>query len=327
MRLNELQRLKNSVIFEFLPVSHFFLSLSIMNAKFERRDFLTKMLLISGATVFPGGVWSQIQKSSRRRNIRFGLVTYMWGHDLELPELIELCTTTGVTGVELRVDHAHGVTPELSKDARKEIRRRFRGSPVEVVGMGTNQQFDQPDRNDLRASIDRTVEYIKLSSDIGGSGVKVKPNQFHPGVPRSRTIEQIGRALGQLARVGLDYGQQIRLEVHGRETQEINIIKDIMDVADHPNATVCWNSNDADLRGRGFAGNFELLKDRLGGVVHVRELNRTDYPYAELIQLLADNNYRGWVMLEGHQLPADRNSALLEQRKIFDTLLTNALTI
>lgn len=284
-----------------------------------------RLLILSGAALLPGNSWSQIQKNARRRNIRFGLVTYTWGHDLQLSELIDLCFTSGVTGVELRVDHAHGVTPSLGKHERKEIRKLFRGSPVEIVGMGTNQQFDQPDRNALRASIDKTVEYLKLSSDIGGSGVKVKPNQFHPGVPRSRTIEQIGRALGQLARVGVDYGQQIRLEVHGRETQEINVIKDIMDVADHPNATVCWNSNSADLHGRGLAANFAMLKERLGSVVHVRELNRTDYPYSELIRLLADNNYRGWVMLEGHQLPSDRLAALTEQRKIFDTLLSEAI--
>ena len=291
----------------------------------RRREFLLRLLALSGAAILPSTAWSQIQKNSRRRDIRFGLVTYMWGYDLEINGLIDLCTSAGVSGVELRVDHAHGVTPGLTKQERRDIRKRFRSSPVEVVGIGTNQQFDHPEPYALRASFDKTVEYIKLSKDIGGSGVKVKPNQFHPGVPRSRTIEQIGKTLGQLARVGLDNGQQIRLEVHGRDTQEISVIKDIMDVADHPNATVCWNSNDADLRGRGLSGNFAMLKERLGSVVHVRELNRTDYPYPELIKLLADSNYRGWVMLEGHEPPIDLQAALLKQRQIFDTLLAKAI--
>jgi hypothetical protein len=49
--------------------------------------------------------------------------------------------------------------------------------------------------------------------DCGGSGIKVKPNAFAPGVPRVKTIEQIGNALNELAQYGEGYGQQIRLEV------------------------------------------------------------------------------------------------------------------
>lgn len=283
------------------------------------------MLVMSAIMALPGAAFSQSRRRQPRVRINFGMVTYLWGKDWDISTLIDNLTAAGVNGVELRVDHAHGVTPDLSRNIRREIRKKFKNSNVEVVGIGTNQQFDYPDSAQLRESIEKTTEYIVLSKDIGGSGVKVKPNQFHPGVPKSRTVDQIGRAMNQLARIGADNGQQIRLEVHGHETQEIEIIKDIMDVADHPNATVCWNSNPEDLKGRGLEGNFNLLKDRFGTVTHVRELDDAEYPYKELIKLFVDMNYRGWIMLEGRTDPADKIQALIEQRNLFEQMVEKAL--
>lgn len=283
------------------------------------------MLMMSAIMALPGAAFSQSRRRQPRVRINFGMVTYLWGKDWDISTLIDNLTAAGVNGVELRVDHAHGVTPDLSRNIRREIRKKFKNSNVEVVGIGTNQQFDYPDSAQLRESIEKTTEYIVLSKDIGGSGVKVKPNQFHPGVPKSRTVDQIGRAMNQLARIGADNGQQIRLEVHGHETQEIEIIKDIMDVADHPNATVCWNSNPEDLKGRGLEGNFNLLKDRFGTVTHVRELDDAEYPYQELIKLFVEMNYRGWIMLEGRTDPADKIQALIQQRNLFEQMVEKAL--
>ena len=292
----------------------------------NRKEFLNQVLMVSAMMMVPGTVLSQSRRRQSGRRINFGMVTYNWGKDWDVPALIDNLTAAGVFGVELKVGHAHGVTPELTRDERREVRKMFRNSQVQVVGIGTNQQFDYPERAKLRESIEKTTEYIMLSKDIGGSGVKVKPNQFHPGVPKSRTVDQIGRALNQLARIGADNGQQIRLEVHGQETHEIEIIKDIMDVADHPNATVCWNSNPEDLKGRGLEGNFHLLKQRLGAVSHVRELNDPEYPYQQLIKLFVEMNYRGWIMLEGRTDPADKIQALVHQRNLFEQMVEKALS-
>ena len=293
----------------------------------NRKEFLNQMLMMSAIMIAPVTAFTQIRIRQPRVRINFGMVTYLWGKDWNIPTLIDNLTAAGVFGVELRVDHAHGVTPELTRDERREVRKMFRNSQIQVVGIGTNQQFDYPDRAKLRESIEKTTEYIILSKDIGGSGVKVKPNQFHTGVPKSRTVDQIGRALNQLARIGAENGQQIRLEVHGQETQEIEIIKDIMDVADHPNATVCWNSNPDDMKGRGLEGNFNLLKDRFGAVTHVRELDDPEYPYQQLIKLFVDMNYRGWIMLEGRTDPTDKVQALIQQRDLFEQMIEKALNV
>ena len=115
-------------------------------------------------------------------------------------------------------------------------------------------------------------------------------------------------------------GQKLRLEVHGNETQEIANIKAIMDVANHPNATVCWNCNPEDLHGGGLEANFNLLKARFGDTCHVRELNDTTYPYQDLMHLFVKNNYHGWILLECRTDPSDKVKALIEQREIFEKM-------
>ncbi|HEY8510871.1 MAG TPA: TIM barrel protein [Cyclobacteriaceae bacterium] len=257
--------------------------------------------------------------------MRFGLCTYLWGKDWDVPTLIRNCEKTGLLGVELRVEHAHKVEPNLTSQQRSEVKRMFADSNVTMVGCGTNEQYDFPDPARLKHAIENTKAYVKLSHDCGGSGVKVKPNAFHKEVAREKTIEQIGRALNEVAAFAADYGQQIRLEVHGEETQELPNIKAIMDIATHPNATVCWNSNDEDLLGEGLEYNFNLVADRLGDTVHVRELNIGSYPYQQLFNLLTKVSYNGWILLEARTAPADLVAAMEEQRRVFEGMVKKAM--
>lgn len=283
----------------------------------NRRSFF-KHLAAAGVPVMAGVTPTAIA-AERGARMRFGLVTYQWGRDWDLPTLIANCENAQVLGVELRVDHQHGVSPKLTAAERAEVRRRFADSPVTCVGMGTNEDFHHADPEVVRQKIENTKAWLRLSRDIGGSGVKVKPNDFAKGVAREVTIEQIGRSLNEVARYGADLGQQIRLEVHG-QCAELPTIKAIMDVADHPNATVCWNCNGQDLQGQGLEYNFNLVKDRFGATVHIRELNAGDYPYPELLSLLAAMDYAGWILLEARQEPSDRVQALAEQRQLFEQM-------
>lgn len=275
--------------------------------------------MLAGAMVLPTG--QLVYGKSKKQGMKLGFVTYLWGKDWDQDTLIKNLTASGILGVELRVEHAHKVSPALTKEERLLVKKKFKDSPVEIVGMGTNQQYDYDDPALLKKSIDETKEFFLLSRDIGGSGVKVKPNQFRNGIPHEKTIEQIGKSLNELAIFGANLGQQLRLEVHGAETQEIFNIKAIMDVASHPNATVCWNCNNQDLNGGGLEANFDMVKARFGDICHVRELNDKSYPYQDLMKLFLKNNYKGWVLLECRTDPADKVKALIEQREIFEKMI------
>ena len=256
--------------------------------------------------------------------MKLGLVTYLWGKSWDLPTLIANCESTGILGVETRTEHAHGVEPKLNSTQRQEVKQRFADSPVELVGYGSNCQFHEDDPGKVKANIEQAKAYLQLMHDCGGSGLKVKPNGFVKGVEHAKTIEQIGRAFNEVARFGANLGQQVRVEVHGKQTQLLPNIKAIMDVADHPNMTVCWNSNASDLDGDGLKSNFDLVKDRFGDTAHVRELNVGDYPYADLIKLFVEMKYTGWILLECRTKPKDLLAALREQKSVFARLIKRA---
>jgi len=212
----------------------------------------------------------------------------------------------------------------LQRPGTVHIQKQFDDSPVELVGYGSNAQFHESDAEKLKANIELTKQYIQLMHDCGGSGVKVKPNSFVNGVEHEKTIEQIGKALNEVAAYGQQYGQQIRVEVHGPGTSDLPVMKAIFDVADHPNVGVCWNSNNEDLKGDGLEHNFNLVKSRFGKTVHVRELTMDDYPYQDLFRLFHGIDYDGWVLLEARTEPADKVAALTEQRLKFEELVRSA---
>jgi sugar phosphate isomerase/epimerase len=243
----------------------------------------------------------------------------MWGAEWDIPTLIANCEKAKAAGVELRTEHKHGVEPEISAARRQEVKKQFADSAVKLIGMGTNQAFHDPDPKALRASIERAKEFIKLSHDIGGSGTKVKPNDLPKNVPQEKTIEQIGKSLNELGKFAADYGQQVRLEVHG-QCQPLPIIAQIMKVADNPNVAVCWNSNDKDLGGDGLEHNFNLVKSRLGETLHSRDLDGKKYPYAKLFKLLKEAKYHGWILIEASDHPPDIVAALAHQHEVFERL-------
>ena len=202
----------------------------------SRRGFMqTSGALLVGATLNLSGAAAATEASKEDAALSFGLVTYMWGADWDVPTLVANCKKAQVLGVELRTTHAHKVEPAMNEQQRSDTQARFADAGVTIVGIGSNERYDNPDPAVVKKAIEATKDFIRLSHDIGGSGVKVKPDSFHKEVPHEKTIEQIGKALNELGEYASGFGQQIRLEVHG-QCQELPTIKAIMDI---PRSRIC----------------------------------------------------------------------------------------
>jgi sugar phosphate isomerase/epimerase len=229
--------------------------------------------------------------------MHIGLVTYNLAKDWTVDTIIRNCEATRFEGVELRTTHAHGVEVTLTPAQRSDVKKRFRDSKVELMGLGSTFEYHTPDPAKLRKQIEGTKEYIILARDVGAGGVKVRPNGLPKEVPVDKTLEQIGRSLREVGDFGQQYGVQIRLEVHGPGSSLVPHIKRIMDVANHPNVGVCWNSNQTDLDGAGFDANFDLLKDKIFSV-HMRDLYLEEYPFRRLLTRLPESGFRGFCLAE-----------------------------
>jgi sugar phosphate isomerase/epimerase len=255
--------------------------------------------------------------------MQLGFCTYLWGQDWDLPTLIANCEKAGVLGVETRTEHKHGVETSLNAEQRAEVRKRFADSKVKFLGPGSNEAFHYTEAAQVEKSIARAKEFVKLSHDCGGTGVKVKPNDLPKGVPVEKTVAQIGKSLNEVGKYAADFGQEIRLEVHGGCAQ-LPVMKQIMDHVDQPNVGLCWNCNGEDLQGEGLVSNFNLVKKRLGGTAHIRELNVGDYPYQQLFDLLTGIDYPGWVLLECRTKQDDRVSAMEQQKALFAQMVAKS---
>ncbi len=293
-----------------------------MNKTLSRRNFLQKSVIagVGLSVVDPFSVLASV----KRKEMKLGLVTYLWAKDWDLPTLIANCEKTGYLGVELRCDHKHGVETKLSPNERSEVKKRFADSRVTCLGYGSNFEYHSPDPAVLRKNIEQTKAYIKLCKDIGASGIKVKPNNLPAEVAREKTIAQIAVSLNEVGRFASDLGQLVRVEVHGNLTQEIPNMKAIFDQVNEKSVVMCWNCNDQDLLPPGLEANFNSVKKWFGDTVHVREFNVGEYPYQQLMNQFTQIGYDGWILMEGRTDPADKIAAMLEQKKIFEEMLVKA---
>lgn len=291
----------------------------MMEHKHSRREFFQKGLAAGAALALFDPLLAMAK--AEKAKMKLGLVTYQWGKDWDLPTLISNCEKTGLLGVELRTQHAHGVETSLNKSQREEVKKRFDDSPVTCVGYGSNFDYHHVDQDVLRKNIAQTKEYIKLCKDIGASGIKVKPNALPAEVSKEKTLAQIAASLNEAGRYASDMGQVIRVEVHGRETQKLPNMKTIFEQVTEKSVTICWNCNDQDLLPPGLEDNFHSVKKWFGDTVHIRELNVGDYPYQQLMKLFLNMDYEGWILLEARTSPEDRIAAMKEQLDLFNAML------
>lgn len=268
----------------------------------SRRKFLVGAALATGAIslIRPSQLGAAARPGSfvvQPPKMKIGLVTYNLAKDWDVPTIIKNCEAAKFDGVELRTTHKHGVEVSLSKEQRAEVRKRFKDSKVELMGLGSAFDYHTPDAAKLRKDLEATKEYILLAAEVGATGVKVRPNGLPKEVPVEKTLEQIGKSLRELGEFASDHGQAIRLEVHGSGTSHVPHIKTILDVANHKSVGACWNSNQSDLDGEGFDHNFGLLKEKIIAV-HMRDIYLEEYPWRKLLTGLNETGYRGYCLAE-----------------------------
>jgi sugar phosphate isomerase/epimerase len=231
-------------------------------------------------------------------NMKLGMVTYKMGEKMTVDELITFCQTVGIEGVELRATHKHGVEIELSKTEREKVKKTFLDSGIELAGMGSAYEFQSRDAAELKKNVEGAKAYAQLAADVGAPSIKVRPNKLYDDEDHAKTIERIGTNWREVAAFAADLGVQTRMEVHGRGSSEPAKMRQMIDVADHPNALICWNSNSGEQDEKGsIKKNFDLLKDYIGQV-HITDIGVYQYPWQQLFDLLAEIGFSGYCFAE-----------------------------
>ncbi|MDB5306648.1 MAG: sugar phosphate isomerase/epimerase [Gemmataceae bacterium] len=261
-----------------------------------RRSFLA-----ASAATISGGFPSIASAAESSPKFKLGLVTYNVPATWDLPTILKVCKEVGIAAVECRTTHKHGVEPTLTADQRKDVKKQFVDSGVSFWGCGSVCEFHSPDPVVVKKNVEDCKRFVDLVKDIGGKGVKVRPNGVPKGVDPKKMFDQIGKALVDCGQAAKDANLEIWVEVHGPVTQVPQNMRAIMDACGHPSVGVTWNSNGTDLdEKKSVAAAFDLLKPFIRSC-HINDLEndkKGTYPYRELFRLLGGIGYDRYTLCE-----------------------------
>src|SRR5437879_4152818 len=127
----------------------------------DRRQFLPAAALLALAP-------SARSAADRADDAKFtlGMVTYNVAATWDFPTILTVCKKVGISPVELRTTHKHGVEPSLSKDRRKEVRKRFADAGIAIWGCGSTCDFHWPDAAKVKKQIELCKQFVELVADI-----------------------------------------------------------------------------------------------------------------------------------------------------------------
>jgi sugar phosphate isomerase/epimerase len=289
-----------------------------MSAVTRRRFLQAAGGLTAVGVAAPAGAASPITTTRAPLKFKLGIVTYNIAANWDVPTILKVCKNVGLSPVELRTTHKHGVEPTLSKEQRQEVRKRFADAGVAIWGCGTVCEFHSPDPATVKKNIETCKRFVELAADIGGRGVKVRPNGLPKAVPIDRTLEQIGKSLIPCGKAAADAGVEIWVEVHGgteyppdrdgvrRGSAHPPYVKKMMEHCGHPRVGLTWNSNASDIRNKSVAEYFKLLRPWIRSC-HINEIYKDAagaYPYRELFRLLRETGYDRVTLVEvGRGMP------------------------
>lgn len=278
----------------------------------SRREFLA-----TGATALATSSLP-IAAAEDAAKFKLGLVTYNVPANWDLPTILKVCKEVGIAAVECRTTHKHGVEPSLTASQRQDVKKQFADSGVVFWGCGSVCEFQSTDMAEVKENIDKCKRFVDLVKDIGGKGVKVRPNGLPKGADPQKTFEQIGKALIECGKAAQDAGIEIWVEVHGAVTQVPKNMKTIMDACGHPSVGLTWNSNATDVEKGSVANSFELLKPLIKSC-HINDLENDEkgkYPYRELFKLFRTMGYDRYTMCEvGKSYDVAEGTAFLKKYK------------
>lgn len=270
----------------------------------NRRRFLAESLAataLSAVGCLPRlNAANVLNSADAKAKFKLGLVSYNVSANWDLKTTLDICRRVGLAALECRTTHKHLVEPNLTAEQRKDVKKQFADSGVLFWGSGSICEFHSDDKKVVEKNIEDCKKFVGLVAELGGQGVKVRPNGVAKGMTTEQACEQIGKALIPCGQAAKDAGIEIWVEVHGNTTQEPKNMKLIMAACGHESVGVTWNSNDGEVENQSIAANFELLAKHIRSC-HINDLGKQKtgkYPYVELFKKLHSIGYDRYTLIE-----------------------------
>lgn len=253
--------------------------------------------------------------------MKLGLLTYNIGRDWDLSKIIEVCNKYGYAGVEFRCEagHKHGVELTTGKEERREAKERLEDAYLEAAGIGTSCRFEYSDESLRRQNIETGKRYVELAADMEAPRVRVFGNAFEKGADKEQTIKWVGEALAELNEFSKPYDVDVLLEMHGDFNFWRYAIKAV-EYSKVPGLGLIYNCSVKDKVGDSISSTYSRVRHLIRHV-HMHTLLNA-YPHKELLQLLKDDGYEGYISAEIDEYSTDAETVAGYYAKVYHEMLS-----
>lgn len=237
--------------------------------------------------------------------------------DWELEAIVVFAKELGYDGIELR-----GIKRELdltkcrelaTASARKQTADMMKAAGLKIVDLGSSCTLHFADGAERTKNIDEGKRFIDLANAIDCPFIRVFPNIFPKEQTREKTIELISAGLWQLAEYAKGSTVKVLLESHGELVYTEDLLK-VMASAAHANTGLIWDvCNMWSVTKEEPAHVYQQLKKYIHHT-HIKDaklvdgkpqyvlLGRGDVPIMQAVDILANDNYKGYYSFEWEKL-------------------------
>jgi sugar phosphate isomerase/epimerase len=173
--------------------------------------------------------------------------------------------------------------------------------------LDTSCRFD--DETAIASAIDEGKRHIDLAAALNAPYIRVFGDTIPNDQARKKIIEQVIDGLLALAQHAEGTSVQVLLESHG-DFARLQNMQDVLQVVHHPQVGVLWDVHHPyRFFSEPLADTYETLKDRIRHV-HLKDsistaegvryclLGQGVVPVDEVLRLLANGGYNGWIAFE-----------------------------
>jgi sugar phosphate isomerase/epimerase len=215
----------------------------------------------------------------------------------------------GYQALEVRLLDGQIIPSDLSAQRRQEIKRLLQQHQITIIGLGLSTRFSSPDPAERKANIEELRRYLELANDLEAPMVRTFGGNVVEGQTLEQTIDWVAQGLIGGISTAEAQGVTIVLETHDAFCRGAEVARVLAQV-NSPHVAAVWDIHHPYRMGESIEETWKLIGTRVKHV-HIKDgIKRTDgswqlvllgegeLPCQEVIQLLYDKGYRGYLSAE-----------------------------
>lgn len=232
--------------------------------------------------------------------------------DYTLPQIIELATTAGLPGVELRF--VGGTTefdeqPEFQPDALPATRRMFDDAGLTMVSIDTSIRMFSLDPEVREAQRERARRWASIAAGLGAPYIRVFGGPIPDDQDHSATLDAIAEGLSEIGDITSAEGVQSLLETHDSFSTSASVL-DLYDRGLSEKVAVLWDTLHTFRHGERPQATWRDLGSRVRHL-HIKDshvatpdgfdiayMGQGIAPIDDIWQVLTDGGYGGFAHFE-----------------------------